>query len=64
MSGGPALGPVVDVVDFAGVPGHIASRVRAALCLWRAARFFGRVVMRLVRPSHRARPVTPSKIVR
>ena len=30
MSVGPPLGPVVDVVDFAEVPGNIASRVRAA----------------------------------
>ncbi len=28
--GGPAVGPFVDVVDFAEVAGHIAARVRAA----------------------------------
>ena len=28
--GGSALGPFVDVVDFAQVSGHVAARVRAA----------------------------------
>ena len=64
MSGGSVLGPVVDVVDFAEVAGHVAAgcvQPRSLACrtiLWSGE------AMRLVRPSHRARPVMPSKMLR
>ena len=63
--GGSVLGPVVDVVDFAEVAGHVAAGgCAAAVSLAWSTILWSGVAMRLVRPSHRARPVMPSKMLR